>query len=216
MNLTPSPSQSTPASVSANVRVILRGLQAVLGKCGLAPLIGLLLHRRIGVMLGRIERMLGRFQAGKLVQRSQRQKADRPVARKPDTKPALQLPRRYGWLLKSGKHHAACYGDQLRMLMQTPEMDALLAASPRAKRVLRPLLRALAVEVAWIAEDPHTGKRPPKLGSVQPRKKRPKPEPFRIPLPRGALTWARKEKALEKAIKLKTELVLEIAKTRGH
>jgi hypothetical protein len=70
-------------------------------------------------------------------------------------------------------------------------MTELLAASPQARRVLRPLCRALAVEVPGVSEAPRKvadGERPKRI-----RKPRPKPELFKIPLPRGALTWARRE-----------------------
>ena len=79
---------------------------------------------------------------------------------------------------------------------------------PQARRVLRPLCRALAVEFPWTVDQPRA-ERPPK-----PRKPRPKPEPFRIPLPRGMLARARKYKDLDEAIKARDELVLKMAKTR--
>jgi len=98
---------------------------------------------------------------------------------------------RFGWLVQAGKHQAAAFGLQLQTVLTTPEMSKLLAASPQARRILRPLCRALAVELPGISEPPRTradGARP-----KRPRKPRPKPEPFKIPLPRGVLSWARRE-----------------------
>jgi hypothetical protein len=65
-------------------------------------------------------------------------------------------------------------------------MIDLLAAAPQAARILRPLCRALAVELPWTTSKPRPT-RPPR-----PRKPRPKPEPFKIPLPRGVLTHCRR------------------------
>jgi hypothetical protein len=81
------------------------------------------------------------------------------------------------------------YGLQLRAQLETPEMVALLAASPQAVRILKPLCRALAVELPWV--------NPPR----KPREKKPrKPRrrtyavtsDFNPPMPRGMLAWARK------------------------
>ena len=99
------------------------------------------------------------------------------------------LPRRFGWLLQAGGHQAACVGLQLRAVLNAPELVELLAASPQASRILRPLCRALAIELPWTVT-------PAKIRSTTtPRKRKPRaqPEPFRIPFPRGVLTAARKE-----------------------
>ncbi len=150
--------------------------------------------RRINAAFRGIERMLVRFRAGTLLVGMQRAAATQ-TRQQAQQKPASVLPRRFGWLVAAGKHQAVCYGGQLKHLLQEPEMQALLAASPQAKRILRPLCRALAVELPWTMTAP----RPPR--PRQPRKPRPKPEPFRIKLPRGVITWARREKALENARK---------------
>ena len=84
------------------------------------------------------------------------------------------------------------YRSQLVLLLTTePEMVAMLDTYPQARRVLRPLLRALGVdEIPWVPTPPRAPK---------PRMPRPKPEPFKIKLPRGVITWARREKRLERA-----------------
>jgi hypothetical protein len=97
------------------------------------------------------------------------------------------LPRKFGWLVQAGGYQAAGYGLQLQTLLNAPEMVELLAESAQARRILRPLCRALAVELPWVVDKPRA--------EIKPRRRqpRPKPEPFRIPLPRGALSWARRE-----------------------
>ena len=182
---------STP-STAERFRMVLRGLLTVLGAWRLDVRVAMHVHNRIGVVAGRIARMVVRFQAGRLwrVTRRAPTTTDAPQTRR---KPAIILPRRFGWLVLAGKHQAAGYGCQLQAVLNEPAMAELLAASAQARRVLRPLLRALAVELPWTVTPP----RPPKPRA--PRTPPPKPEPFKIPLPRGVITWARREKALENA-----------------
>jgi len=183
-----SPTQSAPDTVSANLRMILRGILAALGMWRMQPVLARVLYNRISGIFGRIERMLVRFRAGRLWRATRRDVVQRrPECRKPE----VQLPRRFGWLVQAGGHQAAGFGLQLQTVLATPEMVAMLAASPQAGRILRPLCRALAMEVPGVSEPPRKladGGRP-----KRPRKPRPKPEPFKIPLPRGVLSWARRE-----------------------
>ena len=173
--------------------MILAGLRSVMGLLGLDGQIALLVSKRSGQIFGRIERMLLRFRAGKLrfgMHREGGQKRSRPSAGR-----GPALPRKFGWMVEAGGYRAVGYRCQLVHLLTTePEMAAMLDASPQARRVLRPLLRALGVdELPWVATPP----RPRKPRAL--RKPRAKPEPFKIRLPRGVITWARREKALEKA-----------------
>ena len=183
--MTSSPTIAAPDPISASLRLILLGLRSVLGMWGLDGTVTVAVSNRAGRIFWQIERMLARFRAGRLRQATPRGVPARQ--RRARQTPAIRLPRKFGWLVMAGKHQAAGYGLQLQHVLSDPEMAALLEASPQARRVLRPLLRALAVEMPWTLTQP----RPPK--PRQPRKPRPKPEPFKIPLPRGALTWARRE-----------------------
>ncbi len=183
-------SLADPDMVSANLRTVLTALLRVFGDW-VAPEFGQPMYRRISLTMIKIERMLVRFRAGTLRVGTTRTAG---VARaKICRTPEVLLPRQFGWLLIKGKHHAVGYGLQLKTVLGTPEMTALLEVSPQARRILRPLCRALSVELPWTVTPP----RPPR--PRKPRKSRPKPEPFRIPLPRGVITWARREKRLERA-----------------
>ena len=131
--------------------------------------------------------LLTRHRAGKLW-RVTTQRGVQP-GRKVVNRSAFRMPRKFAWLVLTGKHHAASYGTQLQHVLNTPEMVELLAASAQARRVLRPLCRALAVELPWTVT-------PRKIrDTTMPRRRKPraKPEPFRIPLPRGVLTAARRQ-----------------------
>ncbi len=67
-----------------------------------------------------------------------------PAPWAPPLAPSPRLPHKFAWLVRLVPE-AACYGSQLRHLLTAPEMAALLAASPQARRLLRPLCRMLAV-----------------------------------------------------------------------
>jgi len=182
------PPFSPSETVSANLRLILRGILAALGMWRVEPKPAMVLYNRISGIFGRIERMLVRFRAGRLWRVTQKGAAQRRSALRT---PAIALPRRFGWLVQAGGHQAAGFGLQLQTVLNTPEMVELLAASPQAGRILRPLCRALAMEVPGVSEAPR--QRANAGRPKRPRKPRPKPEPFKIPLPRGVLSWARRE-----------------------
>ena len=177
-----------PDAITAAWQLILRGLQAALGSLGLEPQQGVMLHGRISRIAGQIERMLVRFRAGRLWHRT----VSKPVQARRGGAVAGRgpaLPRRYGWLVRSGGWRAAGFGSQLHFLLATPEMTELLAAAPQAGRILRPLCRALAIEMPGVFERPRkpVGERPKAK-----RKPRRKPVPYRIPLPRGVLSAVRR------------------------
>ena len=198
--------QAAPVEmIAARLRLILHGLRSVLGLWRLDGAVVVRVSAQAGRAFGQIERMLLRFRAGTL-----RAPVLRPMthpAAPPATPPAthsdtptakvartrrMVLPRKFGWLVMAGKHQAAGYASQLQHLMAEPEMAALLEACPRARQILRPLCRALAIELSWTV----TPQRPRK-----PRAPRPKPPPYRWPYPRGAVSAARRSKALENALR---------------
>ena len=185
-------SQSVP-DITARLRMILAGLRSLMGAWGLEGPLAILLDNRTGRMFARFERMFVRFRAGKLRLGTPRQGAPRKVGASAGRGPAL--PRRFGWIVGPGGYRAMGYRSQLVYLLTTePEMIAMLETYPQARNLLRPLLRALGVdEIPWVPTPP----RPPK--PRKPRKPRPKPEPFRTKLPRGVISWARREKRLERA-----------------
>lgn len=176
----PSPFESLPA--------ILRLLLAAIGGWGLDGARAVLLHRRIAALALRVERMLARFRAGRLQRATQR--ATRVIAIR---RASCALPRRYGWLVQECGYRAAGFGSLLQTALSAPEMIEFLAASPQTVRLLRPLCRALAVELPASVAPP---RKPASSCPERPkrsRRRRMAPEPFRIPLPRGVLSAARRE-----------------------
>ena len=182
------PALSAPETVAANLRTILRGLLAALGNWGLEPMLALALYRRISGIAGRIERMLVRFRAGRLWRVTHRATRVGGIRRV-----NAALPRRFGWLVRAGRHQAALFGAQLQQALNAPEMEEMLAASPQARRILRPLCRALAVEMPGTLAPPRTAAT--ERDAMPQRRKPPRPalEAWRIPLPRGVLSAARRQ-----------------------
>ena len=185
------PSPTAYETICANLRLTLRGLLAALGMWRLDAAQAIRFYNRTGGIAQKIERLLMRYRAGRLTQVT---RATRPAAtaqtRGETARRGPALPRKFGWLVMAGKHEAVCYGLQLQTMLNTPEMRDLLAASPQAVRILRPLCRALAIEMPG---HPERARQTADQATPRKRKPRPKPEPFRIPLPRGAITWARRE-----------------------
>ena len=60
---------------------------------------------------------------------------------------AVVLPRNFGWLIRVLGWEAAGYAGHLEHLLQQPEVAAVMDACPRARRVLRPIARMLALRM---------------------------------------------------------------------
>lgn len=83
--------------------------------------------------------------------------------------PTAKLPRRFGWLLPLVPCVAANLASQLQGVLAEPQMAGLLAASPSARRALRPVCRMLAIEMpvfttVVIAAEPDGGSAVPVSG----------------------------------------------------
>jgi len=182
----PSPYQTLPA--------VLRALRGEVGgwtvRKLLSEVLAWLLYRRLGEVCGKIERLLVRFQAGRLWQRTPRTLA---VMRKRTTTGARIWPGRFAWLVRAASYQAAGYGCQLRHILEQPAMVELLKAAPQAARILRPVCRMLAIETSLlrpgvVVPEPVVRVRKPRV-----RKPRIPIDWGRIPLPRGVLTAARRQ-----------------------
>ena len=120
------------------------------------------------------EALVARFRAGRLRPRAPRAASCPSSVSRPRPRPPLRgpsLPRDFGWLLRLVPGTVAHVG-QVRHMLADPEMVALLAASPRAVRMLRQLCRMLDIrEPDFMA--PQRRKRPP----ANPEPTAPSPEP---------------------------------------
>jgi hypothetical protein len=191
---------SASRSPFSELSVVIRAMRAAVGGWGgrgfLSGVLALLLFRRLGEICSKMERLAQRFQAGRLWCRIPRAGVVPRGVSGCGLRAGLARiwPSRFGWLLKAAAHHAAVYNGQLRVILETPEMVALLIAAPQAARILRPLCRMLAVEDALLRPGVVIAV-PVAVAAVRKRVRRPRvPVDWgRIPWPRGALSWARRE-----------------------
>ena len=174
-------------------------VRARVGDWGLAGLLdvalAMLVYRRIGRIGQRIERLLMRFRAGALWRMPERVRVAlsvEPGAPRQAMRDGV-LPLRFGWLVHAAAWRAAVYGGQLQLVLEQPEMVALLTASPQAGRILRPLCRMLLVDTAVLQPGVVVEPPAPKAAKVRVRKPRAKVDWGRIPLPRGMLAAARRQ-----------------------
>ena len=184
---------SAPSSPYLDLSVVLRAVRGEVGgwtvRGLLSHILALLLFRRLGEMCGKMERLVARFQAGRLWLRKPQTRAG---ARKAGKTGARIWPGRFAWLVRAAGYQAAGYGCQLRHVLEQPEMVELLKAAPQAARILRPVCRMLAIETSLlrpgvVAPEPVVRVRKPRV-----RKPRPPIDWGRIPLPRGVLSAARR------------------------
>jgi len=101
-----------------------------------------LLWTRLQLVSRRLAALAARAAAGRALTR--RLVAPLTPIRRAPPAPFPRLPHKFAWLVRLVPQ-AANSGSQLRHLLSEPEMAALLAASPQARRLLRPLCRMLAV-----------------------------------------------------------------------
>jgi len=142
---------SAPLSLIARFAMILDGLcRAVAARSAGGALAGpliVLIWGRIRRIERHVLRLLTRFQAGRL---SVRKAPVVAAARRSRPRGPNLLPRSQGWLIGLVPYHAAAFSSQLQHLLGDPEMIALLAVSKRARALLAPLCRMLAIEPALL------------------------------------------------------------------
>jgi hypothetical protein len=115
----------------------------------------------------RFERVIARQVAGTL----------RPGTPRPGRKSgsrATPLPRTRGWLLNALRHEGAHYANRLDALLAEPEVAALLAATPQAQRLLRPLCHMLGIQPEALGKP---------LSPARRGKNASRPKPLSSPLP---------------------------------
>ncbi len=179
-------------NLSAVIRALREAVAAWGGRGLLETALVWLVHRRLGQICLRMERMAARFQAGTLriggVRAKTAPRGASGVVRE------RVWPCQFGWLVRAASWQAAGFGLQLRAVLETPEMVALLIAAPQAVAVLRPLCRMLAIETSLL--------RPGRVSvpaevveTVKPKRVRAprvKPDLGRVPIPRGVMTAVRR------------------------
>jgi hypothetical protein len=116
-------------------------------------------YRRVAVAQSRLLALMERVRKGMLRGGWRRPAATSPRpgfggSREMLHRPEIVLPRRFGWLVHLVGYEAAGRGAQLSHLLGDPEMVALVADVPQARRILAPLCRMLGVECAGLRAVP--------------------------------------------------------------
>ena len=123
------------------------------------PVPGLSIYNYILRTRARFERLMARLLAGiphrarKPREKSQHRESDRKT-------PRLRLPTRKGWLAAELRDYSHFYAAGLRDTLNTPETATLIAQSPQAQRLLRPLCRMLGLTIPAIAPLPRRPRKP--------------------------------------------------------
>jgi hypothetical protein len=161
-----------PTTLNGKFAAITNRLNATLLGCAMPG--GFLTHAMWSILNGwifkhilRIRLLIAALQAGTVRTRTcpapgltRQAAADRARA-------AWTLPRRFAWLLTmmDSQRHLMPHG-QMQHLLADPEMLALLAASPRLVRTMRPFCRALGVEMPTFPTLPVPPVAGPESGAV--------------------------------------------------
>ena len=158
----------------------------------------MLLYRRLAGIIGQMERLCQRFQAGRLWRRTVCADVAGRVAADGRVRavPGLRWPGRFAWLVRAASWQAAGYGSQLRHILVQPEMVELLKVAPQAARILRPVCRMLAIEASVLRPGVVAVVAPLKVAAAVTKRVRKPRVPIdwgRIPLPRGVLAAARRQ-----------------------
>jgi hypothetical protein len=100
-------------------------------------------HARIRHAERTLKALMARFLEGTLRPTATRKA---PTTRRTRAAPKLPpLPRHFAWFCALMPAETAARGNHLNLVLAEPEMQALLAASPRAIAILKPICRMLAI-----------------------------------------------------------------------
>ena len=147
-----------PTNLTERLATVLNGLRDVAAHYAaknraFVP-VTILLSLYLTSVIRRFGALAARLAAGPIHARPPRPRPPQPRPPQPDAArerapPKPRTPRRFSWLVVWLGYHAAGYGLQLRhILANDHEMAALIAASPQAGRILRPLCRMLGIKPA--------------------------------------------------------------------
>ena len=103
--------------------------------------------------------------------------------------PAPRIPTGNSWLVAALGYHAAGIGSQLDHLLNEPAMAELLAASPAAMRILKPIRRALGLIPRAPRRQPTPPPAAPHVRATPADPPRAAPPPAGMPPSRGAPTF---------------------------
>ena len=151
-SLSPNPALAALApELAARVGQIMDNLKALIARRFLKmplfyPLI-MPLWKRLNRIARRLKRAMELGDAPPRVGKSRADKSQAGQERRVRAVAVVRLPQKFGWLIWTLGWEAAGYAGHLEYLLQQPEVAAVMAACPRARRVLRPIARMLALRL---------------------------------------------------------------------
>ena len=157
---TPRLPEGTPEAIRRFVMAI-GGLCEAIGRAfnPNPPVPGLIIYNYILRTRRRFERLMARLIAG--IPHRARKPREKSKRRESDRKPPrLRLPTRKGWLAAELRDYSHFYAAGLRDTLNAPETATLIAQSPQAQRLLRPLCRMLGLTIPAIAALPRRRRKP--------------------------------------------------------
>ena len=138
------PTPNSPATFAAGLGTILRALQILIAARFRLPRIAphtAALCGYLNRLTHLFARLMDRLAQGPLPPTRQRPK-------RPHTpRPRHRLPTGKLWLIRALPNEAAASASQLAYLLAQPGMAEIIAATPRAARMLRPIARLLGVDL---------------------------------------------------------------------
>jgi hypothetical protein len=142
----PAPIQALAPDLARRFALIVAGLAALVAHRFLREPRLKSLIIPLWTRLTRTARRFDRLMAKIAANRAPKPRPSRPHRPTPDpARAADPLPNGYGWLIRALPHEAAAYAAQLDSLLAEPCVADLLAATPAAARILRPLGRMLGL-----------------------------------------------------------------------
>jgi len=196
---------------------VIRALRVALGawtaRGFLAVTLALLVHRRLGEICQRFERLAQRFAAGLALRRLRGAPSRGGDAADAATADDARVgggragagrvwPGAFFWLVRAAGWEAAGFAGQVRVILEQPDMIALLRAAPQAGRLLVPVCRMLGLETSLLRPPPEQNREreaeqktcsaAPLAPVSPPRVRRRKPDLGPVALPRGVMAAVRK------------------------
>ena len=171
----PEPAVVAPA-LAEGLAYVFAGLYALIARAFLKHPVHVVVINPLCYYLNRSRQRFARLMAH-LAAGTLRARTPRPGHQSSGARPTI-LPRKRGWLLDTLRHEAALYRIYLERALNAPGAAALVAGSPQAQRILRPLCHLLALDHPSVPSLPRRRRKP-----APPSGEPPPPRPLRADSP---------------------------------
>ncbi len=156
----------------ARLRCALNGiaiLMAIAFSRGPHAALAAALHRYLTRANTRFAALIARAVAGTLAPPRRRTQAATARAARPQP-PRIRFPQRRAWLRTATLHHGAAMAGAIGLALSDPAVASIVAAEPRAQRMLRPILHMLGISADCVPPLPRAAKPPAPQPPTRPRR----------------------------------------------